>query len=375
MEDDLTPGDILLLVEKLADLGTWRFDVDDFAGIMSPQALKMLGLPKGHGPRVDAAEWNAIYGEEQVEAARRAIHASVKTGEVYRMELPVHAAEGAGTRWMLSVGKAFDRAHGPELIGFNMDITRTKQAEIERDNARDKYDRCARAAAVNAGAACVIHEIMQPLTAAASWIGAARLLADRSEVSPELQDALRRAQSSVDEAGRIARATRRFLRDGTAEPAAVDILEILRGVLADFEARTVRPLKIGIDTRGHARTLYADPMLLKQLFANIVANAIDASDDQSPISIDIIYRHKGGRHLLIFRDYGRGLDEQVKPRTARAFAPSEKGLGLGLWLCSAIARLHGGRLRIAGARPGAIVQVQLSSIWIQPVDELAADAV
>ena len=38
------------------------------------------------------------------------------------------------------------------------------------------------------------------------------------------------------------------------------------------------------------------------------------------------------------------------------------GLGLGLWLCNAIARLHHGSLRIAAADPGTCAIVQLRSI-------------
>ena len=362
MSSDLAPGDVLLLVERLADLGTWRFDVEAASGQMSPQALNMLGLPARPGNTIAAGEWADIYGSDKVEEARAAIAEAVHTGGIYRMELPVRMT-GGGERWMLSVGKVFEGPRGPELIGFNMDVTRAKQAELERDAARLRFERCARASAVNIGAASVIHEVMQPLTVAGARLDALRLLLRREAASPELLALADTAAASVKETARVARATRRFVQEGSAEPALVDLLATIRQAVAGFTSGGTSSLAIRYDVRDHGPPLVGDASLLRQLFLNLLGNAADASSDLKPPQVDIVYRHKGGRHLVIVRDQG-STDWSV-PRDALTMpfgSASPGGVGLGLWLCHAIARLHHGSLRVAPARPGTAIQIILRSL-------------
>ena len=362
MDDDLTPGDILLLVEKLADLGTWRFDIDDFSAIMSPQALRQLGLPAGRGSRVEAEEWDVIYGRERVEAARAAIHRAAETNEVYRMELPV-LTDGEQPRWILSVGKVFNGPRGRELIGFNMNITRAKRAELDRDRERDRYERCARAAAVNAGAAGVIHEIMQPLTAASLTMEGINRLAAREGVSVELAERIDAAFDLMQQAGRVARSTRRFLREGSADASSVNLLALASATIAELREQQPRTIDVTLDARTPSPTGRFDGTLIKQLFANLLANALDASERDADVRIEITYRCRAGRHLFVFRDFGSGVDPDLQRQLQRPFgAPAPSGLGLGLWLCNAIARLHHGSLRIAAADPGTCAIVQLRSI-------------
>lgn len=372
VDGDLTPGDILLLVEKLADLGTWRFDVDEFSGVMSPQALKLLGLPKSHGPRVGADEWDAIYGHEQVERARAAIHEAVENGTVYRMELPAQADDGS-VKWMMSVGKAFARPQGPELIGFNIDITRTKQAELQRDRERERFERCARAAAINTTTSAVIHEIMQPLAAASIWMESLRVTARSEQLPAHVNAIIDEASRSLQSVARTAKSTHRFLSEGSGEPSSTDIVSILRDVVEEAQARLTYDLHVRFDCRTHAPPVTVDRALIKQLFANVMSNALDASDKNGVAHVEIIYRSRRGRHLVCIRDYGSGLTAAPADALAAPFATaSPNGLGIGLWLCNAIARLHGGSIRLSAARPGTLVAIRLQALTTAPHVALAS---
>jgi signal transduction histidine kinase len=99
--------------------------------------------------------------------------------------------------------------------------------------------------------------------------------------------------------------------------------------------------------------------LVSQALANLVDNAIKYISAGRRDSSEILVRvtSEGDRVLLAVADQGPGIPEADRGRVVERFvrleqSRSEPGSGLGLSLASAVARLHGGELKLEDNRPG-----------------------
>jgi signal transduction histidine kinase len=106
-----------------------------------------------------------------------------------------------------------------------------------------------------------------------------------------------------------------------------------------------------------------DPFLLAQALGNLVDNAVKYSSAQGDVVLTAAHG-TDGRIEIIVSDNGPGIPDAERPRVTERFFRGEAsrgtvGVGLGLSLVAAVARLHGGSLTIAEANPGLIARVAL----------------
>jgi len=104
---------------------------------------------------------------------------------------------------------------------------------------------------------------------------------------------------------------------------------------------------------------YGDRDLLIEAVANLVDNAVKFTPGGGRVEIGLIPGH--GESIVRVKDTGAGISEDERDAVLRRFYRSNKagntlGLGLGLNLVAAIARLHGFRLTIV-AGPGCVVEI------------------
>ena len=110
--------------------------------------------------------------------------------------------------------------------------------------------------------------------------------------------------------------------------------------------------------------LRGDPGLLVQAMANLLENAIKYVPRGGHVRL-AVERHPQATRLVV-EDDGPGIDEAFRPRAFDRFTRMEKsrtspGSGLGLSLVRAVARLHGGTVRLEDAPPGLRVVLELPS--------------
>ncbi|MGI0020291.1 MAG: sensor histidine kinase [Nitrososphaera sp.] len=86
----------------------------------------------------------------------------------------------------------------------------------------------------------------------------------------------------------------------------------------------------------------ADRSRLTQVFTNLLDNA---SYFTTKGRISVTVQKQAGEVAVAISDTGRGIDPEILPKLFTKFATkSEKGTGLGLYICKAIVEAHGGRM-------------------------------
>lgn len=198
--------------------------------------------------------------------------------------------------------------------------------------------------------AAISHDYRTPL---ATILGAASSLHDQAErLSPEQRRRL--ATTIVDETTQLARLT-----DNTLQLARLDT----PGLALRLDWESAEELIGAVLRRVHQRDptrrvksrvepglplLRCDAVLLVQLLDNLLDNALKYSDPAAPV--ELLARRVGDELLLAVRDRGPGVPlaqrEHIFEVFQRGTGHAPRGAGVGLAVCRAIARAHGGRLTL-----------------------------
>ena len=210
--------------------------------------------------------------------------------------------------------------------------------------------------------ATIAHEIHNPLDTVGN---ALFLLKQKVADRHEAQELLDIAQSEVF---RVAEISRNLLNLNRESPAALTIRpsKLLDDSVALIERTMVHGSRRMQSDYGFDGTIEAYPSELRQVFTNVLRNAVEATSEGGTICICTEpAQDAGGDGVLIkIVDDGVGIPDNFRSRLFSAFVSSkgENGTGLGLWVSRSIVQRHGGSITIASnadGEPGATVSIFL----------------
>jgi len=220
-----------------------------------------------------------------------------------------------------------------------------------------------RFAALGEMAVVLAHEIRNPLGAIK---GLAQFLGEKQAADPQQVEMTR---TIADEATRLERLVNDLLtyarprppnRQPTELPGVLDEVLRLVGPAANAAGVVCR-----LDVAGNAFPVSADPEQLKQLFGNLVLNAIQAMPTGGRLTLTqrlVDGKSRTPRAVEVtVEDTGVGISEADLPRIFEPFyTMRSKGTGLGLAICIQITAAHGGTIRVARTGPkGTTILVTL----------------
>ncbi len=198
-------------------------------------------------------------------------------------------------------------------------------------------------AATGRMAAAIAHEINNPLEAVTN-------LAYLLSTDPSLGDRARHyAEMLLEEINRISDVAKQslgFFRD-SKKPGLFDVCELLDSVVNLYRPLLDKKrINLTRNFTGSCR-VHGSAAETRQVFANLVRNAIDATDPGGLIQLRVRTTRSGMRRILI-ADNGRGISPETRSRLFQPFVTSKgtAGNGLGLWVSQGIVRKHGGSIKL-----------------------------
>jgi PAS domain S-box-containing protein len=219
----------------------------------------------------------------------------------------------------------------------------------DRKRSEDALRKTEKLAATGRLAASIAHEINNPLEAITNLLFLLRNFCNL--VDPALNYVVM-AEHEAQRISEITQQTLRFYRQSTL-PTRANMGELLGSVLGLYHGR-LNTLKIQVERDYDPEMdLFCFAGELRQVFANLVGNSIDASVGGGRLLIRA-RRSQGWKRpdqpgvRFVVADTGIGMEPAVRERAFEAFFTTKEvtGTGLGLWVSYEIIVKHGGLVHV-----------------------------
>jgi PAS domain S-box-containing protein len=355
------------LLESQARFREFADTVEDSLFVTNPQRTRFqfMTTVKYDGARIsrenfdiDPATLNAYVEAADLpllDARRESELRLEPTDVVYRVKHP-----RLGERWMRSRTRSRLMPDGEiRVYGLGSDVTAEHERDMELQRARSAAEQASQAK--SQFMASMSHEIRTPMN---GILGMTELL-----LGTPLTDKQRRFVQAVYRSGESLLEIINDILDfskieaGKLELASIDF--VLRGVVEDtLELLAPRAHERGLELSfreepGLPIVVNGDPLRLRQVLTNLVANAIKFTEQgEVVISLGVPSGGLAGSLAFSVRDTGIGIEAEMLPRLFNAFTQGSAGMsrryggtGLGLSISKQLVELMGGEIAVR-SQPG-----------------------
>lgn len=240
-----------------------------------------------------------------------------------------------GARRYFEVSSLYVEFEGKEaVLSIGTDISDKKK---EQEQLLQKSEKLALLGQMAAG---IAHEIRNPLTSIKGFVQLFKSSSQKEEYFDIVLSELDRINGIVGEFLVLAKPTADIFekQDLTKLISEVILLSNTQSILNNVE--------IKVENNLHSPMIHCEKNQLKQVFLNMIKNAIEAMPDGGQLTIKVM-KKTGNTISVQFIDQGVGISEDRIPSLGEPFyTTKEKGTGLGLMICYKIIEKHNGRLTI-----------------------------
>lgn len=251
-------------------------------------------------------------------------------------------------------GRVVHRSSRPQRLGDEIigrvwsfrDVTDEVRARRELERSNEELQQFAYA---------VSHDLQEPLRMVKGYVG---LLARRyeDELDEDARTFTAYATEGVDRMQALIRSLLAYSRVETqAQPAErVDLSEVIGEVKQDLEVAIEET--DAVVTSGPLPEVRAEPVQIKQVLQNLVANAIRFRSPDKPPRIHVDAERLPGAWRVAVEDNGIGIEEKHQERIFEIFQQlsprrEQQGTGVGLAIVKRIVERHGGEIEV-DSEPG-----------------------
>lgn len=309
-------------------------------------------------------KWAIITPPQTRARDTEAIEEALRTGVAQPYEKEYISKDGK--RVPVLIGRALFRREGlpPLFLCFALDQTARKEMEKQKDLFLGITG----------------HELRTPLAALRGTLQLIerrlrRVINKTDDLSPEMVSFFEGMQKNLANGVRQVDIQTRLINDlldisritsGTLKLSLkhCDLVSIIRETVEDLRlANPERQFLLELPEDTPVNVL-ADQNRISQVITNYVTNAIRYSNSDQPVHIGLIVQENMARVWV--RDHGPGLSKEAQEKVWRCFhqvkevpvqSGSEKGLGLGLYICQTLIEQHHGEVDVEST-PG-----QGSTFW------------
>jgi len=241
-------------------------------------------------------------------------------------------------------------SHYMAVFGRQQLRERYFEPAIEREVRREKVAmQTEKQASIDELSSTIAHEIRNPIAAAKS-------LVQQMGEDPTSVENVEYAKVALDELDRVERRISHLLRFAKEEDYSfehVNLAAVVDAALTQLRAK-LDAAKVSV-ARNYigGPTVHADKEKLKQVFANVLDNAIDALEPVAEGRRIDLFIENGGRGAVVrMRDNGCGIPPDKIDRIFNPFfTTKDKGTGLGMAISRKILEAHEGSIDVV-SEPG-----------------------
>jgi PAS domain S-box-containing protein len=329
--------DALMQAQQAGHSAVWTFNAQTRETRWYAGAVQIFGY--AFDDVITLGSLTSFVFEEDRKSTEAVIEDAIRTGGPLLVEFRVVWPNGE-VHWLETRGVPL--ASNPDLWrGTTIDITVRKQAE-------ETLIRTEKLAVAGRLAASIAHEAVINLC----------YLARVTAVSEETRGYIELAEAELGRVAHITSQTLRFHRQQSAA-AETDLGETLRSILALYEGRLAQAgITVEFDA-APTRPLVCYAGEMRQVLANLVANAIDAMPTGGTLRLRVRestdWRTGAAAVRITVADTGHGMSAETRKRIYEPFytTKGDVGTGLGLWVPAGIVEKHNGSMSLRSSeRPG-----------------------
>jgi two-component system sensor kinase FixL len=272
-------------------------------------------------------------GEKRIIGIGRIVVGERKDGSTFPMELAVGEVRSE---------------RGRVFTGFVRDLTERQATETRLQELQSELVHMSRLTAMGEMASALAHELNQPLSAIANYLGGTKRLLERAGgAEPRAVDALDKAAEQALRAGEIIRRLRDFLARGEGERRAHSLSKLVQEACAlALVGAKEHGIRAQYDFDAAADRVLVDRVQIQQVTLNLVRNALDAMMGQTRRELLVKTEAvEDGMAMVSVADTGPGVDEAAAARLFQPFVTTKaSGMGVGLSISRTIVEAHGGHI-------------------------------
>jgi signal transduction histidine kinase len=255
--------------------------------------------------------------------------------------------------------KAFDVYSSPLAIDGDRGQVVTLVDATEAAASERTLRRSESLAAVGQATTQVAHEIRNPLGSIRLGVS---MLRDSVTNDQDALNTIELVERGISHLNKLVVDVTQYSRQKELERSDVDLHESLERSI-DLVSERISEKNATVERVFARRSIVGqwDPYQLRQVFVNVIANAVDASQENSAVKIstELLPPETNGDGQpprtyarITIADQGKGMDKATRDRIFEPFFSTKKrGTGLGLAIVKQIVEQHGGRISVA-SEPG-----------------------
>ncbi|RIV25509.1 PAS domain S-box protein [Fibrisoma montanum] len=331
---------------------------------------------------LNQTKWQSITHEDDFDRVRAVWAAATPAGRPFQYELRLKEATTDDYLWHMVWVTTDTATHEPQWTGIIVNIHAQKLIEQTLSDNKElkyakqqleKYQRELESSIrelnrsnteLSQFAYIASHDLQEPLRKIQAF-GDVLLAQYSTQLDASGADVLHRMQNSANRMQHLVKDLLTFSRLTTRPQSLrpLDLNQILTDVLSDLEV-TISDKQASISIEP-LPTLPGDPLQLRQLFQNLLSNALKfahtdrlpaikvlstmVSAGQLPTTVSL-HNHRP-YYALVVADNGIGLDEKYSERIFQLFQRLHnrrqyEGTGMGLAICKKVAENHGGTIAV-----------------------------
>ncbi len=234
-----------------------------------------------------------------------------------------------------------------ELQSLNNDLER--RIEEAKEELRTTHERMLHSetlSVVGTFASGVAHELATPISSVISYF---QMIKGKLSAQEQLGEDIDLIEAELHRCKSILRGMLNYARVPENEKTMTDVNAIIRELLSLVKYQTEYKKKIAIteDLAPHLPSISAVPGQLRQVFMNIIVNALQSMPGGGDLGISTSATADSRNIVVRMSDTGCGIPESNINKIFHPFYTSkESGTGLGLSISYGIIKGHGGDIRV-----------------------------